>query len=224
MGRLRGERPFWIYRLHTIVLNSIGAAILQSRVCERAVLSGLPQSLEEIRRLQDMLSRLEAETRLLVSTPTAGQGRQARGLGEIQRLCEVFQTAHPTVRLDINVKGVDERVPPGAYRVVTAVLAEALANAARHGEPTEVEVEFSYVKDAILFRVRDNGRGFDVQQVLARSPEVAGLHWGLRLMRDQATQAGGRLEISSAEGKGTQVTLYIPLATRAGVGLSMSIL
>jgi len=63
---------------------------------------------------------------------------------------------------------------------------------------------------AVLLRVRDDGRGFD-----ARAQEGGGGRLGLRLMREHAAMAGGRVEVSSAPGRGTQVTLYCPLPSTA---------
>ena len=56
--------------------------------------------------------------------------------------------------------------------------------------------------------VRDDGRGFSPEQALARQREG---HLGLRLLRDLAADAGGRLELESTPGEGTTVRLEAPL-------------
>lgn len=186
--------------------------MLQSRVCEQALLSGLPGSLEEIHRLQQMLSHLEDETRNLVAGSSAGRRHGEDSLAEIRRLCEVFRIAHPSIRLDLCLDSAHRRLPRSVGRATATVLAEALANAARHGEPVRIGVELKPMRGAVLLRVQDNGRGFDVRQAVNESAGTPLRHWGLRIMQEQAERVGGRLEISSAAGRGTQVTLFIPLS------------
>ena len=57
--------------------------------------------------------------------------------------------------------------------------------------------------------VADNGRGFKVNEVLG-DPTRRGL--GLMAMKERARMMGGSLEIRSEEGKGTRITLIIPVS------------
>lgn len=88
---------------------------------------------------------------------------------------------------------------------------EALSNAFRHGDATLVEVRLSYSHDAFRLQVRDNGRGID-EHTLGIGGRRG--HWGLTGMRERAACIGGRLDISSYPGKGTEVILTLdgPLA------------
>ena len=56
--------------------------------------------------------------------------------------------------------------------------------------------------------VADNGRGFNLDEVLGRDPANRGL--GLMAMKERARMMGGTLEIKSEEGKGTRITFRIP--------------
>ncbi len=67
MGGVREERAYWVRQIHSTLLSSIGAAILQSRVCEQAVRAGAPDSAEEIHRLKGILAELEMMTRTLAA-------------------------------------------------------------------------------------------------------------------------------------------------------------
>lgn len=107
------------------------------------------------------------------------------------------------------------REPPEAERAVLYRIArEALANVAKHAEPSSVELTVEAQNGGILLRVQDDGAGFD--------PAGAGRagHLGLTTMREQAELAGGRLQISSREGTGTTVEAWIPVghSSPAGAG------
>jgi signal transduction histidine kinase len=200
-------RVYWAHRLHATVLNSIGAAILQSQVCEQAVRGALPTSVDELVRLQQMLVTLERETRALASSSTHPRGgtlhaevaagvRAARALGLPVR-----------VRIRGRAGAVSGRIARGA----AVVLGEALANAARHAHPSSVEVEVTVREEAVLLRVRDDGAGCDTARM--NGPAPGGRRCGLTIMRAQAAALGGRLEFSSVPGRGTQVTLFAPRGT-----------
>jgi signal transduction histidine kinase len=94
-----------------------------------------------------------------------------------------------------------EDVQTALYRVTQ----EALANVARHAGATVVEVDVE-VADRIELRVRDDGAGFHPGK-LARDSGGTGL--GLGGMAERARLAGGELDVRSAPGGGTTVTMRI---------------
>lgn len=91
------------------------------------------------------------------------------------------------------------------YRVAQ----EALANVARHAHATRVAVSIRKVPGAVLMRIRDDGKAFDVTHVL---PARKNRRLGLIGMRERLEMVGGLLTVESAPGKGTTVIAQIPLA------------
>jgi signal transduction histidine kinase len=86
-------------------------------------------------------------------------------------------------------------------RELLGIAQEALGNALRHSEARHIAVELDATSGLVL-RVRDDGKGFD-------SNEVAGRGLGLTTMRERALRIGGRIEILSAEGRGTTVEVRL---------------
>ena len=215
MGSVREERAFWVHQIHSTLLNSIGAAILQSRVCEQAVRVGAPDCSGEIQRLEGILAELEATARALTAPRTPEHpGHIASGA---RRLIEAFRASHPGIELNTDIPEADLRVPQRVAEAACVVLQEALVNISRHAEARRVEVWLTIEEETILLRVRDNGCGFDLpRQMTGRRPSY-GAHLGIRLMHEYAAMAGGRLEAGSARGRGTQVTLFIPMGEPASL-------
>jgi len=211
MSGTHEARVYWAHRLHATVLNSIGAAILQSQVCEHAVRSALPSSVDELARLRRMLVILEGETRALAASAARPRGGTLRV--EVANAVQAVRRQGLPVHLRIEGRAgaVSRRIARGA----AVVLAEALANAARHAHPVSIEVEVT-VRDAMLLvRVRDDGAGFEIARFEEAS--TGGRRCGMAIMRAQASALDGRLELSSAPGRGTQVSLFVPLrASRDG--------
>lgn len=97
---------------------------------------------------------------------------------------------------------LDKTASTALYRVVQ----ESLSNIARHAKATRVEVEVTVEEEGLVVVVRDDGKGFD-QMTLERCE--GGL--GLLNMRERLLSVRGTCEVESIPGKGTTVSLYVPL-------------
>lgn len=100
------------------------------------------------------------------------------------------------------VAGSEPPLLPGVRRHLLQITREALANAARHGRPSRVWLTTERTDEALLLRVRDDGRGM-----------TPGLPRGLGLtgMQERADLIGAALDIRSEPGKGTEVLVHLPL-------------
>jgi two-component system sensor histidine kinase UhpB len=116
--------------------------------------------------------------------------------------------------LTINVDAVrPEARPPGEVeRACFRVLQEALTNVLHHAQAREVWVSLRQSADELTLCVRDNGTGFDVNALPAGEH---GASLGILSMEQRAKHAGGRLEIRSSPGTGTEVLAVFPLAVTA---------
>ena len=103
----------------------------------------------------------------------------------------------------------DLDLPPASRLVLLRILQEALTNAAKHSEATEVDVSLARAAHGGAHCViRDNGRGFDVDELLRDPSSRQG--FGLRTMKERAASIGGDARIESEPGAGTQVSVFIP--------------
>jgi len=93
---------------------------------------------------------------------------------------------------------------------------EALNNALKHARATEVRLAFALFDHQVEIVVWDNGCGFHSQppDPAASHPNLpvpAGYGNGLRNLRERLASAGGVVQLASATGKGTRVSLSAPL-------------
>jgi signal transduction histidine kinase len=93
-------------------------------------------------------------------------------------------------------------LPPDRVTHIASFMREALSNAVRHSQANVIEVQARRADDHLSVTVHDNGRGLD--------PD-ARAGYGLRNMRDRARLLGGELTIDSVRGKGTTISLSVPL-------------
>ena len=87
-----------------------------------------------------------------------------------------------------------------------AIVAEALANAAKHSGAPEVSVRIIAGLEELRIEVEDRGSG-----VVPTDDEM---HFGLRLLRGRADAIGGTIEIDSKPGSGTRVVAVLPVGRR----------
>ncbi|MDR4479377.1 MAG: sensor histidine kinase [Nitrospira sp.] len=97
---------------------------------------------------------------------------------------------------------LDKTISTALYRVVQ----ESLSNITRHAKASRVEVEVTMEEEGLVVVVRDDGRGFD--QVAIEGAEC-GL--GLLNMRERLLSVHGSCEVESIPGRGTTVSMYVPL-------------
>jgi signal transduction histidine kinase len=91
---------------------------------------------------------------------------------------------------------------------------ELLANVRKHARAKHVTVTLSYMSDVVALDVRDDGVGFVPNATSERSVADGGGTtsggFGLRGLRERTEQLGGTLEVESAPGEGTTVSVTIP--------------
>lgn len=93
---------------------------------------------------------------------------------------------------------------PEIEEALFRVAQEALTNAARHGQASQIQVQLEQKTEQVCLHVSDNGKGFTVEQAM-------GSGHGIANMRDRVEAHDGTLSISSTAGK-TVVTGCIALA------------
>lgn len=102
-----------------------------------------------------------------------------------------------------------ERLMPEVETAIYRVIQEALTNIVRHAAAKHVSVILEQSGNKLLAITEDDGRGFDVDQVMA-GPSLE-IRLGLFGMEERIALIGGRLTIESAPGKGTTVFVEVPL-------------
>ncbi len=102
------------------------------------------------------------------------------------------------------VKGAYRALATATEQEILRIAKEALGNAIRHAVARRIVVSLHYLEDAVEFAVRDDGRGFRVAEGSARVG-----HYGLQGMRERAASFGGQLEIQSAPGQGSTVSIRV---------------
>jgi signal transduction histidine kinase len=138
------------------------------------------------------------------ATSTSELARALATVGE--EFAAIHDGEGSSAKYVVSVEGAARELHPILRDDIYRIAREALLNAFRHAQARKIEAEITYDDRFLRLRIRDDGQGID--PALLRTGRDG--HWGLRGMRERAQQIGGKLEIWSEAGAGTEVDLRIP--------------
>ena len=113
--------------------------------------------------------------------------------------------ASTTVRVANEQMQVTSDVQLVAYRTTQ----EALTNAAKYASPSKVVIDLSDREGVLTLEIADDGCGMSPE--MRTKPKA----FGLKGLQERARTVGGWLDISSQPGKGTCITLTVPITASA---------
>ncbi|MDB6162839.1 MAG: Two component regulator, sensor protein [Xanthomonadaceae bacterium] len=108
--------------------------------------------------------------------------------------------------LDFHSSGTGWNMRPEAKHHVVLIAQEAISNAIQHGHAKTIWIDLTYAADSMRLSVSDDGIGF----VPDRGVQQPARGYGMRNMHHRAERLGASLDVTSEQGKGTQVSLCIP--------------
>ncbi|RMF05080.1 MAG: HAMP domain-containing protein [Chloroflexi bacterium] len=113
------------------------------------------------------------------------------------------------VSVHLETEGLRRRLSPQIETACYRVVQEALLNVAKHARNARVNIRLAVQNKHLCGEVADNGPGFDLASM--QQFEVNGRGMGLLGMQERLALLGGQLHIDTAPGRGTRVSLEIPL-------------
>jgi signal transduction histidine kinase len=164
------------------------------------------ERLQRARALADDAARTTRDITLLLRPPLLDE----LGLEPALRWQTEKFTARNGIPCDFSAIGVQDHPAEAWKTCVYRVVQEALHNSQKHAAPKRVRVLAQQEVGLLSVEVEDDGCGFELNEKGAPARTV-GL--GILGMRERAAMLGGELSIQSSPGRGTRVTLRLPLAT-----------
>jgi signal transduction histidine kinase len=167
----------------------------------------------DLRSLASLAARAAADTRELISEL---RGHQLEApLGAAIREYADSWSEETGVEVLVRADGADLSSARGRHELFF-ILKEALTNVERHAGASSVSVALQSARDELSLSVADDGVG------MAEPRELEGLrdgrHYGLVGMSERAARLGGYIEIDSAPGVGTKVSVTVPTRPRGEGG------
>jgi two-component system, NarL family, sensor histidine kinase UhpB len=174
--------------------------LLQERT-KRALGENVPS---ELNTAQEMVTKLTNQVRSMSLRLRPGTLDDLGLLPTLESHLKDF-SANTGIQVDFKQNGLEIELGRdtkiGAYRIIQ----ESLTNIARHAKASQVTVAVDAKNKILEIVVQDNGPGFNPAAVPTNSS-------GLRGMRERARYLGGSFSLESAPGKGTKISVQLPLS------------
>jgi signal transduction histidine kinase len=123
-------------------------------------------------------------------------------------LCQEFSKL-TGIKVKFQVSQLLERIDPKVEIAIYRIIQESFNNISKYAEATEVILDLYRKENFVYVRVKDNGIGFDMDEAVKN--KKMGRGFGLLNMKERAELVGGKVDILSSAGKGTEVLLEINL-------------
>ncbi|MCC6196074.1 MAG: PAS domain S-box protein [Burkholderiales bacterium] len=212
-------------------LRAVSRRLVEVQEAERRALANALHDLvgQKLTALSINLNIVKAQTSYPASSPTGQRLANSLKLVEetIESIRDVMAELRPAVlddyglipalhwyagvfskrmglAADVVRDGTDRRLPPPVEEAFFRIAQEALANVAKYAQATSARITMRSVENDVSLAIADDGCGFDPREAGRPAPDHG---WGLALMRERALAVGAALDVDSAPGCGTTVTV-----------------
>ncbi len=201
------ERARIARELHDTLMQGFSGVTMQLQ----AIVARLPggevrDDLHEV--IGDAGNCLREARRTIAGLRNSAAGEASLGAAIEQSARQLVETGDGGLKLDL-ATGRSPLPAQTDYQVLR-IAQEAISNAVKHARASLIEVTLAYAAEELRLIVADDGVGGAGSQADA----AGGDHYGLLGMRERAAQIGADLQLDSPSGRGTRVTLRVPIARR----------
>jgi two-component system, NarL family, sensor kinase len=109
------------------------------------------------------------------------------------------------IRIGVHVEGEQKEMDQQKKLILFRIVQESIQNIIKHADASEIVVNFHYGEKMLQTIIKDNGKGFDLQNSFVQNTGL-----GLSNIKSRAIIAGGNSVIESAPNAGTTITVKMP--------------
>lgn len=198
------ERKRLSREIHDGPAQMLANVMMRSELIERVSREqGMDEALKEIKDLRIMVRSALYEVRKIIYDlrPMA-----LDDLGLIPTLKRYLSTTEEYNKIPIKFVNLGEelRLPPRFEVALFRLVQEAVQNALKHADADEIQVKIELRKKSGKLIIKDNGKGFDLTDKKEGSFGIMGMKERIELLK-------GKIVFDSALGKGTMITIDVPL-------------
>lgn len=193
--------------IHDGPAQMLANILLRSEIIERAYRRGkIEQSLNEIKSIRKMVRSSLREVRRIIYNLRPMALDDLGLIPTIQRYISTMQSYHETAEIKFVSLGIKRRLTKNYEIALFRLMQEALQNAVRHSQATNIKVKLEISETSVTLVIKDNGCGFDPEHIKEDS-------FGLIGMKERVEMIDGTMTIDTQLGQGTRIFIKIPKIT-----------
>ena len=194
--------------LHDGLGQLLSAAKLNIGMIEFAQNQNKDKATEIIKQIDSIISKAIVEARRIAHDLRPTTLDDFGMIPALRILCQEFAKL-TGIKVKFQVSQLLERINPKVEIAIYRIIQESFNNIATYAEATEVTLDLFRKENRVYVRVKDNGKGFDIDS--ANKTKQPGRGFGLLNMKERTELVGGKIEILSGVGQGTEILLEINL-------------
>jgi signal transduction histidine kinase len=114
-----------------------------------------------------------------------------------------------SIHYHLQIQAVDDYLDEETQGGIFYIVEECINNSRKHAQASNLWVRMGIRDDSFVAQVEDDGSGFDVSSIQHRYDERGSL--GMINLHERTELLGGKIRIESAPGRGTRITVIVPL-------------
>src|SRR5262245_30343443 len=212
-GNSRGVRHFLELErrrlgreLHTGVGQMLAAIRLQLEIIDAQLLVPEPPVAEALRRISQLAEEALGQVRAVSHRLHPPEWQRLRLEDALRQLWQISGIPESFLS-ELRIESLDEEPDLEVKVLLYRALQEALSNLVRHAHATRAALRLERRGPMLALSVQDNGSGFDTEMLARLAGLDAGI--GLRSIREQAAELGGKLMVTSGP-IGTTLEILVP--------------
>lgn len=202
--------------LHDGPTQSVAAIAMRVNYIRRLLERQPQQATEELWKVEDLARRTTKEIRHMLFTLRPLVLESQGLIAALSQLAEKMKDTHDTTVLLRGQTDIEQYLDTNAQGVLFYIIEEAVNNARKHAQSQQIWVRLYKREAFVVVEIEDDGVGFDVSAVDASYDQRGSL--GMVNMRERAELIEGTLRIQSAKGRGTKISVLVPIERVGGSG------
>lgn len=200
------ERRRVAREIHDGPAQAMANVVFLAEVCEKLIGFDSARAKQELCELRDQVRGCLTETRKIIFDLRPMTLDDLGLIPTVKRIADMVKE-RTGIQVHVKISGLhtehlDSHVELGIFRVIQ----ESLHNIEKHSNAAEAQVFMEFQNEYIAVIIEDNGSGFEVMNHHQQSGS-----FGLLGMKERINLLDGELEIYSQKGKGTRISVIVPL-------------
>jgi two-component system, NarL family, sensor histidine kinase DegS len=200
--------------LHDTTVQNLTSLVHKTELCTRLMDMDPIRAKLELSTMSIMLKNVINDMRDIIYNLKPMSLEDLGLILTVQRYAnQIMETHDIKVQINTNneIKGIISVVNLTIFRIIQ----EACRNTIKHAQATSIDIDIDYQDNEICVSIKDNGIGFDLEEQKKKVSEHSS-KFGLSIMRERIALLSGTLEIHSEKGRGTVITVSVPITKSEG--------
>ncbi len=205
------ERKRVSREIHDGPAQMLANVMMRSELIERIFRDkGTEEGFQEIKNLRQNVRNALYEVRRIIYDLRPMALDDLGLIPTLRKYLNTIEDYHGKAKIHFHCIGEseDRRIAPRFEVALFRLAQEAVTNALKHSESTEIHVKVEVTKDFVTLIIKDNGNGFDLKEAQKKKNKS----FGLLGMKERVDLLEGTMTIDSKIGLGTFILIKVPLS------------